>query len=94
MEAIMRSVEHWPLTDKVWRQFAQFDVVLERLEIDPVLAARKSGGTAMAKARNVCLACIVQRECSQRLQGEQQVFSILEFCPNAEFLKECTPPGR
>lgn len=90
----MRSVEHWPLTDKVWRQFAQFDVVLERLEIDPMVAARKSGGTAMATARNVCLACIHQRECSQRLQGERQVFSILEFCPNAEFLKECTPPGR
>ncbi len=48
----------------------------------------------MATARNVCLACIVQRECSQRLQGEQQVFTILEFCPNAEFLKECIQPDR
>lgn len=90
----MRSVEHWPLTDRVWRQFARFDVVLDRLKIDPVLAARKSGGTAMAEARNVCLACIVQRECSQRLHGEQEVFSILEFCPNAEFLKECAQTPR
>lgn len=90
----MRSVERWPQTELVWRQFARLDIVLERLEIDPMVAARKSGGTAMATARNVCLACIHQRECSQRLQGEQQVFSILEFCPNAEFLKECTPPGR
>ena len=90
----MRSVEHWPQTERVWRQFARLDIVLERLEIDPMLAARKSGGTAMATARNVCLACIVQRECSRRLQGEQQVFSILEFCPNAEFLRECIQPHR
>jgi len=90
----MRSVEHWPQTERVWRQFARLDIVLERLEIDPMLAARKSGGTAMAKARDVCLACIVQRECCQRLQGEQQVFTILEFCPNAEFLNECIQPDR
>ena len=90
----MRSVEHWPQTELVWRQFARLDIVLERLEIDPMVAARKSGGTAMAKARNVCLACIVQRECSQRLHGEQEVFSILEFCPNAEFLKECAQTPR
>jgi hypothetical protein len=94
MEVIMRSVEHWPLTDRVWRQFAQLDVVLERLEIDPVLAARKSGGTAMAKARDVCLACILQRQCSQRLESEQQACTILEFCPNAEFLEECIQPRR
>jgi len=93
MEVIMRSVERWPQTERVWRQFARLDIVLERLKIDPMLAARKSGGTAMATARNVCLACIHQRECSQRLQGEQQVFTILEFCPNAEFFKECTQSG-
>jgi hypothetical protein len=87
---IMRSIEHWPQTERVWRQFARLDIVLERLEIDPVLAARKSGGTAMAKARDVCLACIVQRQCSQRLEGEQ-ASAILEFCPNAEFLKDCVP---
>lgn len=90
----MRSVERWPQTELVWRQFARLDIVLERLEIDPMVAARKSGGTAMATARNVCLACIHQRECSQRLQGEQQVFTILEFCPNAEFLNECIQADR
>ncbi len=89
----MRSVEHWPQTERVWRQFAQLDIVLERLEIDPILAARKSGGTAMAKARDVCLACVLQRKCSQRLEGQQQACTILEFCPNAEFLKECIQPG-
>lgn len=90
----MRSVERWPQTERVWRQFARLDIVLERLEIDPMVAARKSGGTAMATARNVCLACIHQRECSQRLQGEQQVFTILEFCPNAEFFNECIQADR
>lgn len=88
----MRSVGYWPQTDRVWRQFAQLDIVLERLEIDPMHAARKSGGAAMAKARDVCLACVLQRECSQRLDGRQQACTILEFCPNAGFLKECIKP--
>lgn len=88
----MRSIEHWPLTDRVWRQFAQFDIVLERLEIDPVLAARKSGGAAMANARDTCLACVLQRECRQLLDGGQDVLAILDFCPNAEFFRECLRP--
>lgn len=90
----MRSVGHWPQTERVWRQFAQLDMVLERLAIDPMLAARKSGGAAMAKARDVCLACILQRECSQRLEGRRQARTILDFCPNADFLKECVQPRR
>jgi hypothetical protein len=93
MEVIMRSNEHWPQTERVWRQFARLDIVLERLGIDPILAARKSGGTAMAKARDVCLACIFQRQCSEQLES-QQACTILDFCPNAAFLKECAPPRR
>jgi hypothetical protein len=89
MEAIMRSVEHWPLTDRVWRQFAQLDVVLDRLKIDPVLAARKSGGTAMANARNTCLACVLQRECRQWLESGRDAAAILDFCPNAGFFRAC-----
>ncbi|MBZ9798673.1 hypothetical protein [Mesorhizobium sp. ES1-4] len=85
----MRSDEHWPQTAKVWRQFAQMDLVLERLEIDPALAARKSGGTAIANARDICLACLLQRQCSQRLEQDDPC-AVLEFCPNAGFLKECS----
>jgi hypothetical protein len=92
MEAIMRSVERWPQTDRVWRQFAQLDVVLERLEIYPVHAARKSGGTAMANVRNVCLACVLQRECRQWLENGRDADAILDFCPNAGFFRECRRP--
>jgi hypothetical protein len=92
MEAIMRSVEHWPQTDRVWRQFARLDIVLGRLGIDPVLAARKSGGTAMANARNVCLGCVLQRECSRHLEDGQDARAILDFCPNAGFFRECRRP--
>ncbi len=85
----MRSDEHWPQTERVWRQFAQLDLVLQRLEIDPVLAARKSGGRAMANARDICLACLFQRECSQRLERGDDPRAVLEFCPNAGFFREC-----
>lgn len=94
MEVVTRAIGHWPQTERVWRQFTRLDIVLKRLEIDPMLAARKSGGTAMAKARDACLACILQRECSQRLESPQQACTILEFCPNAEFLKACIQPPR
>lgn len=85
----MRSVERWPQSERVWRQFAWLDLVLGRLDIDPVLAAREAGGAAMAKARNACLACIQQRECSRCLEGCEDAYAILDFCPNAGFFREC-----
>lgn len=85
----MRSAEHWPQTDRVWRQFARLDLVLERLGVDPVDAARKSRGAAMAQARNVCLACILHRECGERLEDGADARAILGFCPNAAFFREC-----
>jgi len=92
MEIVVRSDGRWPQTDRVWRQFAQLDIVLERLDIDPVHAARKSGGSAMAKARDTCLACVLQRECRLGLEGGREARAILDFCPNAPFLKECARP--
>ncbi len=85
----MRSVEHWPQTERVWRQFARLDLALERLGIDPILAARVSGGTALAKARNNCLACLLQRECARRLDKGEDACAVLDFCPNARFFREC-----
>lgn len=85
----MQSVEHWPQTERVWRQFARFDLVLERLQIDPALAARKSGGAAIANARTVCLACLLQYECGQRLKQGDDAYAVLDFCPNARFLEDC-----
>lgn len=85
----MRSIERWPQTEKVWRQFARLDLVLERLDIDPARAARKSGGAAMAIARDACLGCILHRECGQRLDGGGDAGAILDFCPNAGFFREC-----
>jgi hypothetical protein len=89
MEAVMRSVERWPQTEKVWRQFARLDLVMERLSVDPARAARKSAGAALAEARNVCLSCRLQRECSQRLESGGDAAAILDFCPNAGFFREC-----
>jgi len=89
----VRSGEHWPQTEMVWRQFARLDLALERLEIDPVLAARKSGGAAMANARDICRACLLQRECGRWLERPGDACAILEFCPNAAFFRECGRPS-
>lgn len=84
----MRPGEHWPQTERVWRQFAQMDLVMERLDIDPVLAVRKSGGAAMAKARDTCLACFSHQRCRRWLEQDGDPRGVLEFCPNAVFLEE------
>lgn len=50
----------WLQTDRVLRQFAQFDRVMERIGVDPVLAVRMDGGAAVKQARDICLACLHQ----------------------------------
>lgn len=78
---------HWPQTQRVWRQFDQLDLVMQRTGVVPVVAARKDGGKAMAQARNRCLACLHQVQCRSFLDHDNTA-AIMEFCPNAEFLNE------
>jgi len=92
MEAVMRTVERWPKTQKVWRQFATLDAVMERLALDRTVAARMRGGAALAEARNTCLSCLAERECHRRLESGEAIEAILEFCPNAAFFRACREP--
>lgn len=82
------DARHWPQTQRVWRQFDQLDLVMQRIGASPVVAARKDGGEAMAKARNLCLCCLYQAKCRARLDDDAAK-TIMEFCPNASFLDEC-----
>lgn len=82
------DARHWPQTQRVWRQFDQLDLVMQRTGASPVVAARKDRGKAMAKARNLCLSCLYHGECRARLDAGAAE-TIMEFCPNASFLGEC-----
>ncbi len=78
----------WPQTDRVLRQFAQFDRVMDRIRVDPVLAVRMDGGAAVKQARDSCLACLRQQECRSLLYSDE-ASAIMTFCPNAGFLNQC-----
>jgi len=78
----------WPLTDRVWQQFALLDRVMDSMRVDPVLAARLERGKALAEARNTCLACPVQQRCRNLLDAGD-VAGVLAICPNARFFRQC-----
>jgi hypothetical protein len=65
------------------------DRVMERLDVDPILAARKSGGAAMANARAICRGCVLHRECRRLVEQDGDHARLAEFCPNAEFFYAC-----
>jgi len=90
MEVAVRSDhERWPQTDRVLRQFVFMDLVMERAGVDPVLAARQSGGAALADARNICLNCSFQSQCRCWLERGGGLSGPSAFCPNAGFFTEC-----
>ncbi|MBN9073238.1 MAG: hypothetical protein J0H34_16910 [Rhizobiales bacterium] len=84
----------WPQSEKVWRQFALLDLMMERMGVDQLAAARKCHGTVLAKARKTCLACPFHRECSDVLEGGGDIAGLIRSCPNAGFFKECMPGKR
>ena len=81
--------QQWPLTKRVWRQFEIFDLIMKRAQVDPVCAARKDTGLAIAEARNVCLACPVQERCQALLERKAEPDEVMAICPNASFFSSC-----
>ena len=81
------DARHWLQMDRVWRQFGQFDLVMERTRVDPVFAARKDGGMAVAQARTTCLVCLYQKHCRSLLEYDAD--AVMGFCPNADFFDQC-----
>lgn len=85
----MRSLRRrWPKTELVWRQFAQMDLMMERLDVDIALAARISRGEKIAEARNICLGCLSQVKCREWLEGQGGRQGAI-FCPNYAFFDAC-----
>jgi len=79
----------WPQTRRVWQQFAQMDLVMERAGVDPRVVARKSGGAAIARARDVCFSCVSDRECREWLKQSEGFKGPPEFCRNTSLFREC-----
>lgn len=86
--------QHWSQTRRVWQQFAQFDLMMKRTGVDPIVAARKSGGAAMAQARDICLRCLLNRECQNWLKNSEGLQNPPDLCPNASFFRECVRRSR
>ncbi|WP_281406006.1 DUF6455 family protein [Mesorhizobium sp. B1-1-6] len=84
----------WSQVDRVWRQFELMDLVMARIEVDPLVAARKCRGNAMANARNACLGCAFQRECGDWLERDSDLAGLAEFCANVGFFRESILGGQ
>lgn len=79
----------WPMFERVERQSRRLDEMIERLEINPASAARRSGGLALAQARSRCLMCTEPHLCRFWLDQAGGLPATPEFCPNADFLESC-----
>jgi len=88
--AVQSDERRWPQTDRVWQQFALMDLVMQRVGVDPAVAARMAGGAALAEARNTCLSCPFHRECRRWLESGGDFSELAGFCPNAGFFRECS----
>jgi hypothetical protein len=77
--------------ERVERQSRRLDEMMERLEVNPVRAARRRGGLALAQARSRCLTCTSKHLCRFWLDQAGATPETPEFCPNAVFLESCRP---
>jgi Family of unknown function (DUF6455) len=79
-----------PMLDRVFRQADLMDRVIERVGVNPAVAARVDRGVAFYEARTKCISCCLEQECRKWLeQRPVEPPGPADFCPNAEFLRYC-----
>lgn len=83
-----------PMLDRVFRQAELMDRVMERLGVDPAMAARVERGMAVYEARTKCISCSHERECRHWLEGSVVRAGPADFCPNADFMRYCADVRR
>ena len=81
----------WPMFERVERQSRRLEEMIERLEINPAIAARRGGGFALAQARSRCLMCTQPHLCRFWLDQAGPSGHAPDFCANAAFLESCRP---
>jgi len=80
------------MLNRIFRQAALMDRVMERVRVDPMAAARVDSGMAWYEARTKCIACRNERQCRDWVaRPEADAYSQPpEFCHNAEFFRRCS----
>jgi len=76
-------------------QAESMDRMLERVGVDPTVAARVENGMALYEARTRCLECPSARRCKAWLADVSSDHhpKAPDFCPNELFFRYCNPAG-
>src|SRR5262245_11727400 len=79
-----------PMLERIVRHAELMDSIMERLGIDPAVAARLDRGMAWYEARTRCLACCDERQCRHWLeQADPAPTAPPRSCANVEFFRRC-----
>ncbi|GAB4228129.1 MAG: hypothetical protein Kow0032_08090 [Methyloligellaceae bacterium] len=87
--------QRWPMTRRVWRQFALMDAMMTCTGVDVPAAARSARGAALAQARSICLTCRHSCGCrkwQEGLAGSAKQPLPPRFCPNTRFFRKHLKP--
>jgi Family of unknown function (DUF6455) len=79
----------WPLFNRVFRQAARMDRMLDRVGVSPSVAVRLESGIAWYEARTRCIECVHEQCCRNWLESTSPSSAEPDFCPNAQFFEEC-----
>jgi hypothetical protein len=82
-----------PTVNRVLRQAELMDRMLQRLGVDPAVAARLENGMAWYEARSQCIDCHSEPQCKEWLKRAPVEPSIEPpaFCHNFAFFRRCKP---
>ena len=79
----------WSLSRHVERQAQLMGEMMERLDVDPLAAARHQHGSSFTQARTNCVLCRSSSECRRWLDGAPDAEHPSQFCPNMSFFERC-----
>lgn len=79
----------WPVFNRVFRQAEVMDRMMERVGVRPAVAVRIDQGMAWYDARTKCIDCLAEQQCRWWLESADASAAPPDFCPNAQFFREC-----
>ena len=79
----------WPIFNRVLRQAAMMDRMMQRAGVEPGVAVRLDKGGAYYAARTRCIECPAADRCHGWLDEAAGGSLPPDFCPNVAFFKRC-----
>lgn len=79
----------WPVFNRISRRVELMDRMMERVGATPAVAVRIDQGMAWYGARAKCIDCAQERECRSWLENSDGTGTSPDFCPNAQFFRQC-----